>query len=105
MPAHEELVVDVLGLCCVQSEAGVTQQIPALRRLPEDVRPEPTLGDDRTERVQAWSTVGPNGGDEPERRSVLVDEGLALLGQLGSSRLELRPRRQPDPLQERRARS
>lgn len=72
--AHEELVIDVLRREGMQSEARIPTKVGALWRLTQDEGPQTTGRYDGTERVDSRPTVRPHGGQEAQRRSVLIQE-------------------------------
>jgi hypothetical protein len=88
----EERVVDVLGRDGVERVARISSEIGAFGRTAQDVRPQPALGDDGTEGMDPWPSVGSDGGEVPKGPPVLVQQGSACGRQNCSARHDRRYR-------------
>src|SRR5262245_172683 len=55
---------------------------------------EPVVGDHRTDRMDAWTAVFPHRGEIAQPDSILVDERLTRLGELGPLGGEFAPAHQ-----------
>ena len=82
VPRHVRLVVALLRRERVQRVTAVTFEVAALRRV-DDEAEQPSVGDDRGDRMDAGPAVGADRGQIAEARPVLLEENADPVGESG----------------------